>query len=65
MIYKENSCVGCPQGCISCGRNRDYWVFQCDICGEVFYEEDEVTRINGRDYCNRCYEREFEEEEAV
>ncbi len=62
MIYKENSCVGCPQGCISCGRNRDYWVFQCDICGEVFYEENEVTRINGHDYCERCYEELFGEE---
>ncbi len=63
MVYKENYCVGCPQGCGHCGRDKDVWIWECDICGETFYEEDEVTRINGKDYCNRCYEKEFEEED--
>ena len=64
MVYKESGdCVGCPQGCIHCGRDKPYWVYECDICGETFYEEDEVTRIDGKDYCNRCYEKEFEEED--
>lgn len=64
MISRENDCVGC-ETCIGCSRKEDYWVFKCDICGEVFYDEDEVTRINGHDYCERCYEREFEEEEEA
>ncbi len=62
MIYKDNDCVDCPQGCIHCGREKDYWVYECDICGSRFYDEDKLTRIKGKDYCDRCYE-EFEEGE--
>lgn len=63
MVHVENDCVGCPQGCIRCGRQYDYYVWECDECGNQFYSEDEVVRINGKDYCDRCYERIFEEEE--
>lgn len=51
MRYMQNDCVGCPQGCISCGRRRDYLVIECDECGiwnEVMYEYE------GKDYCESC-----------
>ena len=62
MVYKRNDCVLC-ETCMGCGRRKDYYVFECDICKDEFFREDEVVRINGKDYCDRCYERVFEEEE--
>jgi len=61
-VYKENYCVGC-ETCYHCGRDKDVWIWECDICGDTFYEEDEVIQINGKDYCERCYKAEFEPEE--
>ena len=34
MRQYENFCVGCPQGCIHCGREHDVLVVSCDKCGE-------------------------------
>ena len=51
MRYTTNDCVGCPQGCIGCGRQRSYQVIECDECGdwnEVMYE------VEGKDYCESC-----------
>lgn len=63
MTYKEyGDCVYCDH-CIHCGRDKPYWIFECDICGSQFYDEDKVTKINGKDYCKRCLE-ELEEESA-
>ena len=51
MIRFENQCVGCPQGCIDCGRKHTP-VFECDDCG------DEVSALYyGNDmgqYCKSC-----------
>jgi len=58
----ENDCVGCPQGCIHCGRERDYIVWECDECGELMYSEDEVEEVDGKDFCSDCYEKLYEEE---
>lgn len=33
MRQYENFCVGCPQGCINCGR-KNVLVMSCDKCGE-------------------------------
>ena len=29
----RNDCVGCGLPCIHCGRERDYVVYECDLCG--------------------------------
>lgn len=46
----ENNCVGCPQGCIHCGRKEEE-VIICDIC-EDFAE----FRYEDTDYCEDCFE---------
>lgn len=30
--YRENDCVGC-ENCMNCGRNRNYYIWECDECG--------------------------------
>lgn len=58
---RENDCVGCPQGCVHCGRGRDYKAYFCDGCGEYFrsmsadvaYEHDKGI------YCEECYKKLF------
>ena len=58
MIETENDCVGCPQGCIHCGRERSYYVWYCDECGKVTYKQDDFIHTeDGKDYCHSCYER--------
>ena len=61
--YKDNLCVGCPQGCISCGRNRDYEIVECDICGKTITDEYDFHEHEGKDYCDKCYDKMLEEEE--
>lgn len=53
-VYDKGGCVGCPTewGCL--GRFcPQCWEIKicCDICGK---EVEEVTRIDGTDYCNKC-----------
>lgn len=50
MTVTENNCVGCPQGCIHCGRSRQE-VIKCDG-----YRCDEYAKyfIDGEDYCEEC-----------
>ena len=53
----ENDCVGCPQGCGHCGRDKDYTLITCDFCDEqIIYEDiDKVTRVMDKyDICNGC-----------
>lgn len=57
MIKFEDDCVGCPQGCINCGRRRVPY-FYCDICGYSF-EPDELADYNGIMVCNDCLFDEF------
>ena len=56
----ENDCVGCPQGCIHCGREDDYWVWECDRCGKATTEYDDFIHENGKDYCSDCYDKIYE-----
>ncbi len=54
MIEKrnENLCVGCPQGCVSCGmKNATVVYMRCDNCGE---EVDEVYDVDGQHICYEC-----------
>lgn len=49
--WKENDCVGCPQGCIHCGRQYDYYVFECERCGKTSSEEYDYIHDGDNDYC--------------
>lgn len=60
--YMENDCVGCPQGCIRCGREDDYWVWECDKCVKTTTEYEDFIHEDGKDYCSDCYDKIYEEE---
>lgn len=47
---KMNDCVCCPDGCHGCGRDRDYYITVCDICGN----DEEVFHYKNGDYCRDC-----------
>ena len=52
MIKIENDCVGCPQGCINCGRKRvPHWY--CDRC-EAEVDEGELWKVDGEQICEEC-----------
>ena len=61
MITYEDQCVGCPQGCINCGRKHSL-VLICDDCGdeceELWYGED------GKQYCECCITSHLEKVEV-
>lgn len=50
MIKIEDLCVGCPQGCIDCGRKHAE-VFVCDDCGD---EECDLYEFDGLQLCDYC-----------
>lgn len=52
MRTVEDYCVGCPQGCIGCGR-KHVTVYWCDVCGQMTDNESEI--------CDECKAREEEE----
>lgn len=52
MIGTENICVGCPQGCINCGRKHAL-VCTCDRCGEQI-DPGKLYEYDGEDYCIDC-----------
>lgn len=57
-IEYSNDCVGCPQGCINCGRKHAKYVYLvCDECGEEF---GELYKHNGQELCEGCLLEEFE-----
>ena len=63
MRELENDCVGCPQGCIHCGRNRNYYKWTCDRCGKQTTDGDEFFHLDqGSDYCPDCYSELVEKE---
>lgn len=48
MIRLESDCVGCPQGCINCGRQDGYLVLECDVCKDTvdtLYYSDEDKEV--------------------
>lgn len=55
--FKDNFCVGCPQGCINCGRKHDVLVIECDRCGELIYDIDDVVEneYGYDDLCKDCH----------
>lgn len=54
MIRYENDCVGCPQGCINCGRRRTPHIY-CNVCGdEIDYDSDEWTLDKDYHVCDSC-----------
>ena len=50
----ENICVGCPKGCVQCGRKEEE-IIVCDKC-EDFAEYS----FGGADYCADCFEEELD-----
>lgn len=58
MAYTvENACVGCPQGCIHCGRDQDRLVVTCDICGEniEFSDFSDIRKLDDNEVCDECF----------
>lgn len=51
----QNDCVGCPQGCGNCGRDRDYRVYYCDNCGDNANEDNPLYVFEGQELCWDCY----------
>lgn len=61
MIKIEDDCVGCPQGCINCGR-RHTPHYYCDNCGDEcdpteMYRYDDDDTILCRECLLGCFER--------
>lgn len=52
MIQFEDECVGCPQGCISCGR-KHVPHFYCDNCGEEI-DLDDLYKDDDEMLCRDC-----------
>lgn len=60
----ENDCVGCPQGCGGCGRDKSYYLWTCDECGTTTTDYyDFHHESDGKDYCSDCYCKLFEDDE--
>ena len=59
MFEVENDCVGCPQGCVHCGRERTYYMWTCDGCGEKTTEYDEFIHEGDKCYCPGCWDELF------
>ena len=51
MRYRDNDCVGCPQGCVHCGREHGYTVIACDKCGEDIAP---IYEYDGKELCMDC-----------
>jgi DNA-directed RNA polymerase subunit RPC12/RpoP len=52
MIRYEDDCVGCPQGCVHCGRDHSPHYY-CDECGDEF-SPDELYDVDDRMLCAEC-----------
>ena len=57
-ITIEDLCVGCPQGCIGCGR-KHVKALVCDGCGEQLDGSDTVFEDGAEYYCADCYAKEY------
>lgn len=57
MMEIENDCVGCPQGCINCGRKHSRY-FYCDDCGDCV-EPDKLYIYDGEELCESCLVERF------
>jgi len=61
--YRENDCVGC-ETCINCGRNRNYYTWECDECGYSSTDETEFRKVGRKDYCVSCHKELMDDIEA-
>lgn len=52
MIKYEDYCVGCPQGCINCGR-KHLPVPYCDECGDEL-SADDMYKMDDKMLCGHC-----------
>lgn len=59
----ECDCVGCPQGCIQCGRKHPYTLYTCDLCGDSSRDDDFLEDYGDKEVCRDCFEALIEEEE--
>lgn len=54
MRQVDNECVGCPMGCINCGRKHIVH-YVCDSCdADSIDSETKLYEVNGKQYCWRC-----------
>ena len=51
MIKEINECVGCPQGCINCGR-KSLVIRVCDWCENPI--DDYYYDIENEEVCKEC-----------
>lgn len=58
MIRYEDDCVGCPQGCINCGRKHSAH-FYCDECQDEL-DSDELYDYDDNMLCSRCLLSKFD-----
>ena len=52
MVRFENDCVGCPQGCVDCGKRRAAH-FYCDVC-ETEQDKGDLFWVDGEMLCRYC-----------
>lgn len=55
MTKYENDCVGCPQGCIHCGRDRTPYLY-CDLCKD---EAEYLYEYGDDELCEDCLLKQF------
>lgn len=60
MLRIEDECVGCPQGCINCGR-RHVTRLYCDECETEVSEPSDLRWFDGKQLCEKCILDKFEE----
>lgn len=61
MMQIENDCVGCPQGCIDCGRKRTPHYY-CD--NPKCRAEETLYHTEDGDFCADCVLERFEKVEG-
>ena len=62
MIVYEDECVGCPMGCIQCGRKHVPHCY-CDVCGgEIPCDSPRCDIDDSYHVCEDCEPDEEDEE---
>lgn len=61
MIEAMNDCVGCPQGCIGCGRDKTYFVATCDEC-KADITDKKIYQRDSKEYCLKCFLNAYKDE---
>lgn len=56
----EDNCVGCPMGCINCGRRHQH-VYYCDKCDDYCDGDNPLYEYEGQELCWECYKANFNE----